>query len=106
MEPFCTILAPIHFSSPSSLLHILFPHYYFTDSFIFTCRGYMAPEYVVLGKLTEKADVYSFGVLIMEIISGKKSTSFVQNSYSILHRVTLIIIVILLLVSYFCNSCS
>ncbi|KAL9328030.1 hypothetical protein ACSQ67_003033 [Phaseolus vulgaris] len=49
--------------------------------------GYMAPEYVVLGKLTEKADVYSFGVLIMEIISGKKSTSFVQNSYSILHRV-------------------
>ncbi|XP_020217855.1 cysteine-rich receptor-like protein kinase 3 [Cajanus cajan] len=49
--------------------------------------GYMAPEYVVLGKLTEKADVYSFGVLIMEIISGKKSTSFVQTSYSILHTV-------------------
>ncbi|RDX57790.1 Cysteine-rich receptor-like protein kinase 3, partial [Mucuna pruriens] len=49
--------------------------------------GYMAPEYVVLGKLTEKADVYSFGVIIMEIISGKKSKSFVQNSYSILHTV-------------------
>ncbi|KAL2330312.1 hypothetical protein Fmac_017893 [Flemingia macrophylla] len=49
--------------------------------------GYMAPEYVVLGKLTEKADVYSFGVLIMEIISGRKSKSFVQNSYSILHAV-------------------
>ncbi|TKY69895.1 Cysteine-rich receptor protein kinase 3 [Spatholobus suberectus] len=49
--------------------------------------GYMAPEYVVLGKLTEKADVYSFGVLIMEIISGKKSKSFVQNSYSIVHTV-------------------
>ncbi|CAJ1931400.1 unnamed protein product [Sphenostylis stenocarpa] len=49
--------------------------------------GYMAPEYVVLGKLTEKADVYSFGVLLMEIISGKRSKSFIQNSYSILHTV-------------------
>ncbi|KAG5059245.1 hypothetical protein JHK87_000274 [Glycine soja] len=46
-----------------------------------TSRGYMAPEYVVLGKLTEKADVYSFGVLIMEIISGKKSKSFVWSLY-------------------------
>ncbi|KAK7309715.1 hypothetical protein RJT34_06668 [Clitoria ternatea] len=49
--------------------------------------GYIAPEYVVLGKLTEKADVYSFGVLIMEIISGKRSRSFVANSYSIIHKV-------------------
>ncbi|KAK7407236.1 hypothetical protein VNO78_08971 [Psophocarpus tetragonolobus] len=49
--------------------------------------GYMAPEYVVLGKLTDKADVYSFGVLIMEMISGRKSKSFVDNSYSILHTV-------------------
>ncbi|KAK7307234.1 hypothetical protein VNO77_40113 [Canavalia gladiata] len=49
--------------------------------------GYMAPEYVVLGKLTEKADVYSFGVLVMEIISGKRGKTFVQNSYSILHTV-------------------
>ncbi|KAK9278246.1 hypothetical protein L1049_027809 [Liquidambar formosana] len=35
------------------------------------CRGYMAPEYVVHGHLTEKADVYSFGVLILEIVSGQ-----------------------------------
>ncbi|GFZ00065.1 cysteine-rich RLK (RECEPTOR-like protein kinase) 3 [Actinidia rufa] len=34
--------------------------------------GYMAPEYVVRGKLTEKADVYSFGVLVIEVVSGKK----------------------------------
>lgn len=34
------------------------------------CRGYMAPEYVVHGHLTEKADVYSFGVLILEIVTG------------------------------------
>jgi serine/threonine protein kinase len=34
-------------------------------------RGYMAPEYLVHGHLTEKVDVYAFGVLVLEIISGK-----------------------------------
>ncbi|KAK1269115.1 Cysteine-rich receptor-like protein kinase 2 [Acorus gramineus] len=35
--------------------------------------GYMAPEYLAHGQLTEKADVYSFGVLLMEIVSGKQN---------------------------------
>ncbi|KAH7653403.1 Non-specific serine/threonine protein kinase protein [Dioscorea alata] len=33
--------------------------------------GYLAPEYALHGQLTKKADVYSFGVLIIEIISGR-----------------------------------
>jgi serine/threonine protein kinase len=37
------------------------------------CRGYLAPEYATYGQLTVKADVYSFGVLILEIISGRKN---------------------------------
>ena len=37
------------------------------------CSGYLAPEYAMGGQLTMKADVYSFGVLILEIISGKSS---------------------------------
>ncbi|ERN02726.1 cysteine-rich receptor-like protein kinase 2 [Amborella trichopoda] len=35
--------------------------------------GYMAPEYIAHGHLTEKADVYSFGVLLLEIVSGKQN---------------------------------
>ncbi|KAH9608422.1 hypothetical protein KSS87_021356 [Heliosperma pusillum] len=34
--------------------------------------GYMAPEYAASGKLTVKADVYSFGVLLLELITGHK----------------------------------
>ena len=33
--------------------------------------GYVAPEYVLLGQLTEKADVFSFGVVLLELISGR-----------------------------------
>ncbi|KAJ6916453.1 cysteine-rich receptor-like protein kinase 43 [Populus alba x Populus x berolinensis] len=32
--------------------------------------GYMAPEYIAKGRLTEKVDVYSFGVLDIEMITG------------------------------------
>ncbi|XP_038885204.1 cysteine-rich receptor-like protein kinase 2 [Benincasa hispida] len=32
--------------------------------------GYMAPEYLAYGQLSEKADVYSFGVLLLEIVTG------------------------------------
>ncbi|KAE8714959.1 LRR receptor-like serine/threonine-protein kinase [Hibiscus syriacus] len=36
--------------------------------------GYLAPEYALGGQLTMKADVYSFGVLVLEIISGRSSS--------------------------------
>ncbi|KAA8515281.1 hypothetical protein F0562_018489 [Nyssa sinensis] len=35
--------------------------------------GYLAPEYVLGGHLTLKADVYSYGVLILEVVSGRSS---------------------------------
>ena len=37
--------------------------------------GYLAPEYVFQGRLTEKADVYSFGILLLEIVSGRSCTA-------------------------------
>ncbi|KAK4490852.1 hypothetical protein RD792_001567 [Penstemon davidsonii] len=38
--------------------------------------GYMAPEYAMQGLFSIKSDVFSFGVLVLEIISGKKNTGF------------------------------
>lgn len=34
--------------------------------------GYLAPEYAMWGKVSESCDVYSFGILLLEIISAKK----------------------------------
>lgn len=34
--------------------------------------GYLAPEYAMWGKVSESCDVYSFGILLLEIISGRK----------------------------------
>ncbi|VFQ87171.1 unnamed protein product [Cuscuta campestris] len=36
-------------------------------------RGYMAPEYAMHGYLSVKTDVFSFGVLVLEIVSGRKN---------------------------------
>ncbi|KAK4587739.1 hypothetical protein RGQ29_018942 [Quercus rubra] len=38
--------------------------------------GYMSPEYVIEGRFSEKSDVFSFGVLLLEIVSGRKNTGF------------------------------
>jgi hypothetical protein len=32
---------------------------------------YVAPEYALTGMLTEKSDVFSYGVLVMELVTGK-----------------------------------
>lgn len=47
----------------------------------------MAPEYLVRGQLTDKADVYAFGVMVLEIVSGRKNRVFAEGSSSILYAV-------------------
>ncbi|KAJ8773729.1 hypothetical protein K2173_006379 [Erythroxylum novogranatense] len=41
--------------------------------------GYMSPEYALFGKFSVKSDVFSFGVIVLEIISGKKNNDFDQH---------------------------
>ncbi|XP_065862199.1 G-type lectin S-receptor-like serine/threonine-protein kinase At4g27290 isoform X2 [Euphorbia lathyris] len=38
--------------------------------------GYMSPEYAVDGLFSVKSDVFSFGVMVLEIVSGKKNRGF------------------------------
>ena len=42
----------------------------------------MSPEYAMLGYFSEKSDIFSFGVMILEIITGKKNLSSYEQ-----HRV-------------------
>ncbi|KAM3302399.1 G-type lectin S-receptor-like serine/threonine-protein kinase [Capsicum chacoense] len=53
-----------------------------------TCRvvgtyGYMSPEYAVEGIFSVKSDVFSFGVLVLEIVSGKKNRRFVHPDHNL-----------------------
>ncbi|KAM0048881.1 putative protein kinase RLK-Pelle-DLSV family [Helianthus debilis subsp. tardiflorus] len=41
--------------------------------------GYISPEYAMKGLFSVKSDIFSFGVLVLEIVSGKKNRDFVQD---------------------------
>ncbi|CAI9756906.1 unnamed protein product [Fraxinus pennsylvanica] len=46
-------------------------------------HGYMSPEYVVEGLFSLKSDVFSFGVLVLEIVSGKKNWGFSHSDHKL-----------------------
>ena len=43
----------------------------------------MAPEYAMEGRFSEKSDVFSFGVLLLEMVSGRRNTSFYSDEQSL-----------------------
>ncbi|KAF3657994.1 G-type lectin S-receptor-like serine/threonine-protein kinase [Capsicum annuum] len=45
--------------------------------------GYMSPEYAVDGIFSVKSDVFSFGVLVLEVVSGKKNRRFIHPEYNL-----------------------
>ncbi|CAN0897385.1 Cold-responsive protein kinase 1 [Linum grandiflorum] len=42
--------------------------------------GYTAPEYAIHGQLSEKVDIYSYGIVVLEIISGTKNSGMIMDS--------------------------
>lgn len=45
--------------------------------------GYMAPEYAIDGQFSVKSDVFSFGILMLEIVIGKRNRGFYNPSENI-----------------------
>ncbi|KAI3924688.1 hypothetical protein MKW92_050323 [Papaver armeniacum] len=45
--------------------------------------GYMSPEYAMEGIFSEKSDIFSFGVLLLEIVSGNRNTAYYNHELSL-----------------------
>ena len=56
----------------SGLAKLLADDVVFSTIKISAAMGYLAPEYVTTGLFTEKSDIYAFGVIILQILSGKQ----------------------------------
>ena len=46
-------------------------------------RGYLAPEWLTSSAISDKTDVYSFGMVLLELVSGRKNCSLRTQSHSI-----------------------
>ncbi|CAM0912899.1 unnamed protein product [Alopecurus aequalis] len=49
-----------------------------TSHVLGTC-GYMAPEYIISGNYSVKSDVFSFGIMVLEIVTGRKNNDSQQS---------------------------
>ncbi|KAK9169454.1 hypothetical protein Syun_001594 [Stephania yunnanensis] len=66
--------------SDFGLAKLLFSERSYVTTRVMGTYGYVAPEYACTGMLNEKSDIYSFGILIMEIISGRNPVDHFMDS--------------------------
>ncbi|PSS04088.1 Leucine-rich repeat receptor-like serine/threonine-protein kinase [Actinidia chinensis var. chinensis] len=65
--------------SDSGFLKLLADDVVFSALKVSAALGYMAPEYITTGRFTQKSDVYAFGVIILQILSGKSKLSHLMR---------------------------
>jgi len=66
-------------------------NYFTSENLIFS--GYMPPEYAARGHFSVKSDVFSYGVIVLEIVTGKKNWEFSDPKHynNLLGHVSLLI---------------
>lgn len=61
--------------SDSGLPKLLADDIIFSALKVSAAMGYLAPEYITTGRFTEKSDIYAFGVIILQVLSGKQNVT-------------------------------